>query len=61
VGYAVRAIEAVLAGGKRMSRLDLYRATGLAPTVFKEAFEHMVATGQLVADKGDYLLVEVAT
>jgi len=61
LGTATRAIEAVLAGGQRMSRLELYRATGLPPTVFKEAFEHMLATGELVADKGDYLLVEVAT
>jgi putative DNA primase/helicase len=56
VGTAIRAIEAVLSGGKRMSRLELYRATGLPPIVFKEAFEHMVATGQLVADRGDYML-----
>jgi len=61
LGIAVRAIEAVLGGGKRMSRLELYRATGLPATVFKEAFEHMVATGELVADKGGYMLVEVAT
>jgi len=56
LGIAVRAIEAVLGGGKRMSRLELYRATGLPPTVFREAFEHMVATGELVADKGEYIL-----
>jgi putative DNA primase/helicase len=49
-------IEAVLAGGNRMTRLELYRATGLPPSVFKEAFEHMVTTGQLVDDRGDYLL-----
>jgi hypothetical protein len=42
-----------------MSRLDLYRATGLSATVFKEAFEHMVTTGQLIADRGDYMLQEV--
>jgi len=59
LGIAVRAIEVALAGGKRMSRLDLYRATGLSATVFKEAFEHMVTTGQLIADRGDYMLQEV--
>jgi len=56
LGTAIRAIQAALAGGNRMTRLELYRATGLPPTVFKEVFEHMLATGQLIADKGDYML-----
>jgi len=56
LGTAIRAIQAALAGGKRMTRLELYRATGLPPTVFKDVFEHMVTTGQLIADRGDYML-----
>jgi len=59
VGYAIRAIEAVLAGGRRMNRLELYEATGLPPTVFEQALRHMLATGELFAEAGAYGLQEV--
>jgi len=59
LGFGVRAIEAVLAGGKRMGKRDLHRATGLPQTVFEEALAHMLHTGQLIDDRGDYLLQEV--
>jgi DNA-binding transcriptional ArsR family regulator len=59
LGTAIRAIEAALAGGKRMSRLELYQATGLPPTVFEEALQHMLTTGELFAEAGAYGLQEV--
>ena len=59
MGYAVRAIEAALAGGKRMNRLQLYEAAGLPQTVFEEALQHMLATGELFAEAGAYGLQEV--
>jgi P4 family phage/plasmid primase-like protien len=59
VGTAVRAIEAVLAGGKRMNRLELYQATGLPLSVFEEALQHLLATGELFAEAGAYGLQEV--
>ena len=59
VGTAVRAIEAALAGGRRMNRLELHRATGLPPTVFEKALQHMLTTGELFAEAGAYGLQEV--
>ena len=58
LGFGVRAIEAALAGGKQMSKHDLQRATGLPPPVFEEALQHMLHTGQLIAEAGAYELQE---
>jgi P4 family phage/plasmid primase-like protien len=59
LGFGARAIETVLSGGKRMSKRDLHRATGLPPSVFEEALQHMLHAGQLIAEAGAYELQEV--
>jgi putative DNA primase/helicase len=58
LGFGVRAIETVLAGGKRMRKQQLLRATGLPPPVFEEALQHMLHAGQLIAEAGAYELQE---
>jgi len=58
LGFGVRAIVAALAGGKQMSKHDLQRATGLPPSVFEEALQHMLHAGQLIAEAGAYELQE---
>jgi hypothetical protein len=42
-----------------MCKRDLHRATGLPPSVFEEAFQHMLRTGELIAEAGTYALQEV--
>jgi putative DNA primase/helicase len=59
LGTAIRAIEAALAGGKQMRKHELHRATGLPRSVFEEAMQHMINTGELIAEAGFYELQEV--
>ena len=59
LGFGVRAIETVLAGGKRMSKRDLHRATGLPLTVFEEALAHLLNRQALTCTGGEYALQAV--